>query len=81
MEVLSGTNRISDGGIKSRVSANWTHPLWDPNNIKNDVGIFKLATALVVNDLNKPIALNGASIGDKADLIAVGWGLTRVSIK
>lgn len=79
MEVLSGTNRLSEGGIRTQVSSNWTHPLWDPNTIKNDIGILKLATTLAIDNLNRPIALNGASIGDAQDLTAVGWGLTRVS--
>lgn len=78
LEVLAGSNTLNGEGVKSSVNGNFTHPDWDTNEIKNDVGIFRLTNSLMVTDLIKPIAINAAIIGNNAPLTAVGWGLTRV---
>lgn len=77
--MLSGTQNYNDGGIRSTVSQNFTHPAWNTREIKNDIGLFLLTTPLSLTGTTNIINRNPAYIVGDVEVIAVGWGYTSVS--
>ncbi|KAL4715726.1 hypothetical protein ACJJTC_006305 [Scirpophaga incertulas] len=65
------------GGVEINIIGSATHADYNPNTIKNDIGMLFTEVAITYTDLIKPIAISYEPVEGGVPVIAAGWG--RVS--
>ncbi|RZB40668.1 Trypsin domain containing protein [Asbolus verrucosus] len=70
--VVVGTHVLSTGGVVHRIANIVTHPDFEVNNLKNDVALIHLYSAVRFDSFTQPIKLGEVSVNRSCTLI--GWG-------
>ncbi|XP_059622765.1 chymotrypsin-2-like [Phlebotomus argentipes] len=70
-----GSHLLSDS-LLCPLSTFIVHPLFNENNMLNDIGLIKTREAIIYSSLIQPIALGSGHIGGSVIGIASGWGMT-----
>lgn len=74
-----GTLTLDAGGDVYAIEKNIAHKLYQPDLIRNDVGLMKIKGAFLKNRGYGPIALCDNFIDERVSLRLTGWGKTSVS--
>ncbi|XP_068632247.1 transmembrane protease serine 9-like [Battus philenor] len=72
-----GTNRWNSGGTHYNIQRNITHPNYVQATIKNDIGLLRTSSNVVLNNNVATVALNYNFIGGNVDVVVTGWGRVR----
>ncbi|XP_049875189.1 chymotrypsin-1-like isoform X2 [Pectinophora gossypiella] len=73
-----GTTRWSSGGTAYPINRGVMHPNYISSTIKNDIGILVTASAVVFNNIVRPVTLSYSWAGTGVLARANGWGRTIV---
>lgn len=76
--VVTGTNRLDEGGDTYDALKLISHPLYVSFTITNDIGLIKLKEPIKFNDKIKPIKLPTVNTTEDKELVLSGWGTTGV---
>lgn len=79
MQVLVGTNDVTDGGVFYTPEKLMMHEGYNQPQFANDIGLIKLTEKIEFNDRIQPIELIDKEVENGAELILTGWGRLRVS--
>ncbi|XP_067633518.1 trypsin alpha-4-like [Eurosta solidaginis] len=74
MKVRAGSSFWNSGGMLVQVASYKIHRRYNPLNMKNDIGIIRLATPLTFKSNIKPIPLATITPEDGTDAVTSGWG-------
>jgi trypsin len=71
VEVLTGTRRLDNTGVRRQVTRITIHPGWNDDTMDNDVAVWEMAT----NATGMPVASLATDDGNVGNnLLATGWG-------
>ncbi|XP_013136128.1 PREDICTED: serine protease 27-like [Papilio polytes] len=74
MRVTVGTNRWMAGGQSYGISHNFTHPEYNLETIRNDIGIMVTSTEVVLSNDVQPVGLSFDFIDAGVRARGAGWG-------
>ncbi|KAK4872346.1 hypothetical protein RN001_014375 [Aquatica leii] len=76
MQVVTGTNLISENGDVYDVRSFTKHENYDANKFINDIALLHISSNIKYSDLVQPIAVGIDEIGVNVECVLSGWGLT-----
>ncbi|XP_058828424.1 chymotrypsin-1-like [Topomyia yanbarensis] len=78
MTVLAGTNRLSRGGRRFKVSKLIQHPQYDSKRVINDIGLVKIQGSFGwIPKVIEKIGISKSFVNGGQEAIATGWGGMR----
>jgi len=76
VDVLVGTQDLSDGGTRLAVAAVVTHDRFNLATFRNDIALLRLADPAPASIPSQPLVGAGTSAPAGTDVVATGWGAT-----
>ncbi|CAK1552492.1 unnamed protein product [Leptosia nina] len=74
-----GTNVINGSGQNYSIIANYTHPNYRMEYVKNDLGIVVTNASIIFSPLVERVTLNFNHIADGVNVVIYGWGSAGLS--
>ncbi|XP_047508516.1 chymotrypsin-1-like [Pieris napi] len=72
-----GTNHWNSGGVHYNIASNITHPNYDSDTVKNNIGILITRNAILFTDTISPVTLSFDVVGNGVATTVNGWGRTQ----
>lgn len=79
IEVVAGNLKLGAGGDRYAVDRIVAHERYDPNTLRNDIALLRLATPITYSDTVEPVELCDQYTEGGQPMMLSGWGLTSVS--